>query len=172
MPMPPQKPGKSKQDYGTPPEFVTAVRHLLRDAPTDPPITWACDLAASAANTVCPTFYDEAYNSLQRPDDWRFNGWCWLNPPFANLRPWVEKARREAVLGARLAMLVPASVGANWWHDAVHHHCHVLCLRPRLQFVGTPAPYPKDLALLLYNVQWASPYKYWTWNWKTYGQLA
>lgn len=158
--MPQQKPHRSKQDYGTPPEFLTAVRDLLGIVEFD------FDLAASDTNAVCPQYYTEADDSLIQP--WKVGiGWNWLNPPFSKIRPWVKKAVDETVgHGAKTAMLVPASVGSTWWHDWVHGFAYVHFLAPRLVFVGETASYPKDLALLLYQpptIGWGG---YSTWGWK------
>lgn len=162
MAPPRQKPGSSCQTYATPPEFLQATKKLLRI--TD----FTIDLAASAENTVCEKFYDEVYDSLARTGDWVTDGLAWLNPPFGHIAPWVEKAFRESLLGARIAMLVPASVGSNWWFNWVHHKAVAVLLNGRITFVGHTAPYPKDCALLLYDEQdthGISPYyTIWSWN--------
>lgn len=160
MTMPQQKPGKSNQSYQTPPEFLEAVKSLLAIPSFD------LDLAASSENTVCPDFYGEAYDSLKRQGDWVRPGYCWLNPPYANCKDWVKKACSERAQGAKIAVLVPASTGSNWWRDWAHRKAAVLLLQPRISFVGTGAPYPKDLALLLYeHGEWEKSYD--VWNWKT-----
>lgn len=154
--MPIQKPGRSKQDYSTPPAFLDAVRKMLRIS------DFSYDLAASVENAVCPSFYDEAMDSLKQ--SWVVGGWAFCNPPYANIRPWVEKAVAEAALGASIAMLLPASVGSAWWFDHVHGQAYAYFLRPRLTFVGETAPYIKDLALLLYAPFLAGGYATWDWR--------
>ena len=155
--VPIQKPGRSKQDYQTPLEFLIAVRSKLWI--TD----FAIDLAASAQNSVVSgCYYDEAVDSLKQT--WQFGSWCWLNPPYADIRPWVEKAAHESALGARIAMLVPASVGANWWKDYVVNSSYQLFLNGRLTFAGCTTPYPKDCALLLYTPFIRSGNAVWEWR--------
>lgn len=61
-------------------------------------------------------------------------------------------------------MLVPASVGANWWFTGVHHEADVHFLNGRIKFVGAKDPYPKDCALLLYHPAATGGYS--CWNWK------
>jgi phage N-6-adenine-methyltransferase len=155
MAMPAQKPGKSKQDYGTPPEFLGAVKHLL-GVPE-----FNRDLAASDTNAVGPVYWTEVHDALSK--DWTLlEGWNWCNPPYANITPWVKRA---AECDRKIAMLVPASVGSHWWRDYIEHtRCLALFLRPRLQFVGTEGSYPKDLALVLYGIL---PYGQQSWSWKT-----
>lgn len=166
--MPVQKPGRSKQDYGTPPEFLAAVKRSLRITDFD------IDLAASPFNAVAHIHYNETTNGLAMP--WRvegLSGWNWLNPPFTRIAPWVQRAYEQARdRHARTAVLVPAGVGANWWRDWVHDKAQVLFLNGRLTFRGVPVnpktgkvdPYPKDLALLLYGYGQITGYTVWDWR--------
>lgn len=153
-PMP--KPGQSEQVVCTPKVLLDAVRNRLHIAEFD------IDLAASADNTVADKYYTEADNALIQP--WTVPGWGWCNPPYADLEPWVAKGYKEALIGAQTAMLVPASVGANWWADHVHDQAHVLFLNGRVTFVGHTKPYPKDLALLLYSPIAYNGYEIWNWK--------
>lgn len=56
MTMPPQKPGRSKQDYQTPDDFMVAIRRRFG--------LIVHDLAADNQNTQATSFYDEATNAL------------------------------------------------------------------------------------------------------------
>lgn len=133
--------GKSKQDYGTPTEFLEAVQDRFGKL--------HFDLAATAANAVTRSFFDPDRDSLK--SDWSLcAGTLWLNPPFADIAPWARKCAataREGDFGPRILMLTPASVGSNWFAEHVHRKAMVLALSPRLTFVGTTDPYPKDLML-------------------------
>ena len=164
--MPAQKPGKSKQDYTTPPEFLAAVKNRLK-------ITrFAADLAASNENAVAEIFYSEEDDSLRREYKWDFGGWSWLNPPFAKIAPWAAKAVIEAENGAHIAMLVPASTGSMWWLRWVQPYAYVSFLQGRLAFGGTPInpktgkhdPYPKDCALVLYTPWQFAGNEIWLWR--------
>lgn len=141
---PQQKPGKSKQDYCTPPQFLAALKRRLGID------DFTIDLAATAKNAVAPIFYDEEMDSLTQP--WRLGaGWAFCNPPFGHLERWVAKAFIEADNnGAQTAMLVPASTGSNWWHDWVDGCAYITFLNGRIKFVGADGPYPKDCAILLF----------------------
>ena len=156
--MPQQKPGRSKQDYGTPPEFLNAVRRLLGIVEFD------FDLAASDKNAVCPQYYTEKDDSLIQP--WKVgNGWNWLNPPFAHMYPWVGKSAHAVNLEqAKTAVLVPAGVGSKWWAECVDGIAYVHLLKGRLTFVGETTPYPKDCALLLYAPHVRGGYNVWDWR--------
>jgi len=152
--MPKQKPGKSKQDYSTPKEFIDAVKKKfgIRE--------FAYDLAASLENTKAKFFFCEEENSLAQ--EWRkLRGDLWLNPPFANIAPWAERcaastefvaetARANLKPARRIFLLVPAAVGSNWFAQHVFNKARVLLLNGRISFDGV-APYPKDLILAIYG---------------------
>lgn len=156
--MPLQRPATSEQVVATPPLFLEAlkVRLGIED--------FAWDLAALADNTVAPRgFYSPEENSLDQP--WHLHaGWLWLNPPFSDITPWVQKAWDESRQGATIAVLVPASTGANWWSHHVLGKAYVTFLNGRLTFVGHTAPYPKDLALLLYAPFLEGGACWWRWK--------
>ena len=162
--MPEQRPGRSKQDYGTPPEFLSAVRKRLHIQ------NFFLDIAASPDNAVCDNYLTEENNALSAVYDWLpadhpyTQEWGWLNPPFNNIAPWVEKASQQAKLGAHIAMLVPASVGANWWRDYVEAFAYQSFLNGRITFVGCEDPYPKDCALLLYTPWGFLGHEIWKWS--------
>jgi phage N-6-adenine-methyltransferase len=167
--MPAQKPGKSEQAVGTPPEFLVAVRTALSIKQFD------IDLAATHQNRVCPYYFAPPDTNFfvagHRGNDafahpWKQgNGWNWLNPPYTNIEPWVARGRQQWLDHmARTAILVPASVGSNWFRDHVHRKATVWFLNGRLTFVGHPTCYPKDLMLVLYGR--AGLHGNWIWDWK------
>lgn len=167
---PKQKPHKSKQDYGTPDDLLTAIKMRLCIE------GFGLDIAASPENAVCKPFYTEEMNALSEGRPWRSLDpelpWSWLNPPYTNIYPWAEKAAKQAQCGAQIIMLVPASPGSQWWFDWVTPYAYVTYLHGRPIFKGTPInpktgkqdAYPKDCALLLYT-----PYRFTgtdIWKWK------
>lgn len=154
MSMPEQKPGRSKQDYETPDDFMAAFCDRFNDP------LW--DLAASLDNSKASNFFTEEQNSLKQ--DWaRLAGVLWLNPPFAKIGPWAEKCADESRKGANVFMLVPASVGTEWFQYYVHRHAYVLALNPRLTFMGCKDPYPKDCMLCCYGNNFKG---FDVWRWK------
>lgn len=142
-PMPAQKPGKSRQDYGTDRRLIAAVTRRFG------PIKW--DLAASAENAVCDLWIGEEQDSLVQEWHRLSPGLCWLNPPFGDIDPWAKKCAAEAAKGARILLLTPAAVGAEWFREHVEPHAYTLALNPRLIFEGETAPYPKDCALSYFH---------------------
>ena len=157
--MPTQKPGNSEQDVQTPPELLRAIERQFH---VD---EWTLDLAANAQNAVCDDYLGPG--SLLAQDalsvQWPQAGDLWLNPPFADIEPWVAKAWDTRECGARIFVLVPASIGSAWYQALVFERAHVIALAPRVTFVGHASPYPKDLILAIYSAVRGG---FSTWRWK------
>lgn len=154
MTEPQQKPGSSRQDFGTPKAFLDAVERNWG------PIT--IDLAAHPGNHVVPRYFGpggEIEDSLSAT--WPSEGVLWLNPEFGNIAPWAQKATSYRGTTGVILMLTPASVGTNWFAAHVHHKAMVLALSGRLSFDGK-APYPKDLMLSVFGH--ATGFDVWDWR--------
>jgi phage N-6-adenine-methyltransferase len=162
MSEPAQKPGRSRQDYRTPPAFLVAVKSYLG---LD---DFAFDFACTPENAVAPNhFYDADALKMDWVAALGCHGWGWLNPPYADIRPWAQKAYEASTDGGRIAMLIPAAVGSNWWREWVNRKADVLFLNGRLTFVGCTDPFPKDCALLLYTpLAYATQGSYDVWDWR------
>jgi hypothetical protein len=185
-PMPEQKPGRSRQNYATPTNFLDATRRRLG-------ITeFVFDFAAEDHTTVARHYWTAEVDSLAQPiDNWaawlrHLDGWGWLNPEFADIGKWASRCAAVRALGQRVALLVPAGVGANWFADYVDGHARVLLLNGRLCFIedwattidpaslkpGKGPPryytseplYPKDCILCLYDPAIPSGYEVWRWK--------
>jgi phage N-6-adenine-methyltransferase len=146
--------GRSRQDYQTPKELMMAIYHRFGIP------GFTLDAAASVGNAQADRFYTAEDNGLVHP----WATWTWCNPPFGHIAPWVEKAWTESLLTASSMLLVPASVGSNWWRDWVHNKAHVVFLNGRITFVGATDPYPKDCALLIYAPTTTGGYSIWSWQ--------
>ncbi len=139
----------SRQDWETPPELMAAIG----------PMTW--DLACTEQNKKAPDGYSEIEDSLKQ--DWsKLSGNLWLNPPYSNIAPWAEKCATNRGPGSRIFLLIPASVGSNYWAKYIDGNARVLFLSPRLKFVGATDPYPKDCALCVFGP--APGYECWRWK--------
>ena len=149
----------SKQDYGTPWDFLDAVESRFGKL--------AFDLAATDENTVVPD--DGVLKLHYTPQDdslsqcWtQHKGLLWLNPPFARISPWVKKCDESHGAGRVILLLTPASVGSNWFSVYVYRKAYVLFLRPRLTFRGADDPYKKDCMLSVYG--WGPGFDVWRWK--------
>jgi phage N-6-adenine-methyltransferase len=100
------------------------------------------DLAATTQNALCPLYFDREADALKQ----KWEGVCWLNPPFGTPakgadrtgRPavgrWVQKAHESAREGATVVCLLAARTDAHWWHDHVIPFAEIRYIRGRLKF--------------------------------------
>ena len=170
--MPAQKPGRSEQTVATPFAFIDAVEKRFRR------LTF--DLAATIDN--CRVRFPDVGRSMSRSyfgpaspvgEDslaqlWaRLRGNLFLNPPYGDIKTWARKCHETPrAAGRRILFLVPASVGSNWWLDYVHDKALVLFTSPRVTFETHSAPYPKDLALVVFSASDKPGYECWRWDGK------
>lgn len=148
--------GKGNNNASTPMVFINAVVKKFG--------LLTIDLACTRANAKAPLglYHDEDVDALMVP--WAkycmaaISPLAWLNPPFTNITPWARKCAAEVQLGARTLLLVPASVGANWYWDWVVPYADVYsvgrmvfddCYDKDGKLITTP--YPKDLILAHYD---------------------
>ena len=159
--MPKQKPGRSRQCYATPAEFIRAVEN--RFGALD------FDLAATERNAKAKRFYTRRQNSLIR--EWKpLHYHFWLNPPYGHIMPWSAKCESVAsqlTNDGAIYLLVPASVCSRWFISHVWGKATVNFISPRLCFIRGE-PYPKDLMLCEYKRQKPKPENMFVFlNWQT-----
>ena len=151
---------RSEQSVSTPKDLIDAVVGRFG------PISW--DLAAEPTNAKAPRWLGPggihedalkvAWHTLAHGEN------LWLNCPFGDIRPWVEKCAEESRSGARILLLVPASVDSNWYADFVHRKAMVHALSPRVRFDGHKTGFPKPLVLAVYD---RGPAGFDVWRWKS-----
>lgn len=154
------RPRSVVQNYGTPLEFFIPVEKRFGS------MRW--DLAAEEGNRKCVNWIGEDRDSLKV--EWhKLGANLWLNPPFADIRPWAEKCYYESLLGAMVFMLVPNSTGSTWCRDFVWGKAKVHFLIGRIQFEGAAWIYPKDCMLVEYQPPWIWPPTRWSelWDWRS-----
>jgi phage N-6-adenine-methyltransferase len=78
------------------------------------------DAAASPANAMLERYWTKDQDALSR--SWAGER-VWCNPPYSDIRPWVEKAHREfghEIRPELVVMLLPANrTEQRWWQDLV-----------------------------------------------------
>jgi len=71
---------------------------------------------------------------------------CYVNPPYSQIRVWLEKAISEVEKGncRKAVFLVPARVDTKWFHELVYNKFNIQFIKGRLKFgEGTnSAPFP------------------------------
>ena len=157
---------KTEQDVGTPPEFLRVTQEVFGRI--------ALDLAASTKNHVCPKYYTKEDDGLNYKTSWpKYKigiedgilktqaPWLWLNPPYRDIGPWLERCQAEKENGRNILVLIPASIGTKWWSKWVDlEDGPAWTSIGRMKFVGHTAPYPRDLALLIYSEAWQQGWRY------------
>ena len=123
----------SRQDVPTPRDLLDAIEKRFGV------IGW--DLAATRENAVCTDYFGPDnrfpnYRDSLNPDlPWDFlcHGRKFLNPPFATIRPWVDKASQTVIVSKPCGPLVllPAAVCTDWFNTYVRNFAKVYELFPR-----------------------------------------
>jgi phage N-6-adenine-methyltransferase len=132
----PQQPRNDKvDDRATTPEMFGLISDRFGG--------FTIDVAAAAHNTKCQRFYSIEDDGLEQ--SWSGER-VWCNPPYSDIKPWVQKAWREwaQVKGQRpelIVMLLPANrTEQGWWQDHVEPYRDELLGSPlRVEFLrGRP----------------------------------
>lgn len=96
-------------DRATPPEIFDPLNERFG---------FNLDVCALPHNAKCERYFTPDDDGLEQA--WEGRVWC--NPPYSNIRPWVEKAWRSFESGEveTIVMLVPANrTEQAWWQDTV-----------------------------------------------------
>lgn len=76
--------------------------------------------------------------------DWKGN--IFINPPYSNIRKFIEKGLDEIHKGnaKTLVYLVPARTDTKWFHDLVYNKTEIRFIKGRLKFGDSKnsAPFP------------------------------
>lgn len=158
----------SSGDIWTPWEFMRAVERKFG------PI--AIDLAASGPQSAkAPRWITPEEDSLKQPwAEQLAGGLGWDNCPYSNITPWARYHAQQHTLGARTLLLVPGSIGANWYWDFVEPFATVYSVG-RMVFDNcfdrrtgalVRTVYPKDLILCHYDPHDSKPGCMQRWLWK------
>ena len=122
--------GPRKQDLPTPRDFFERLHADYQ---------FTMDGAATAKNAFLPR-----YSSTRKPLSW-IGETVFCNPPWSNIKPFVQKAT-----ASRFAcLLVPARVNAKWFHYALDLGLKAKYFCGKLSF-GGPWNSPVDCLLLIW----------------------
>lgn len=104
------------------------------------------DAAATDANTKCERWCADGLK-----ESWG-GARVWCNPPYSDIRPWVEKAHQEMASGCELVvMLLPANrTEQRWWQELIE---------PFRQPAGTLAVTFLPGRMRFYRPGWTKPAK-------------
>jgi phage N-6-adenine-methyltransferase len=134
----------AKQDWETPDTVY---------APLAKEFCFSTDLAASASNTKCKTYFSKENSALNT--SWA--GACWLNPPYgergaAKLSNWIVKAHQETQKeGCTVVMLIPARTNTRWWHSYCMKAAEIRFICGRPKFGDAKYGFPQPLAIVIFK---------------------
>ena len=99
-------PADQRDLWRTPPALFAAL---------DAEFCFRLDAAAAPHNTLCRKFITVEQNTLETPwsDLLTIPGYCWLNPPYSDITPFVKKAAAESINQIGTVMLVPADTSVG-----------------------------------------------------------
>lgn len=103
------------------------------------------DVCSDGINNKCDKFFTEADNGLNQ----RWEGVCWMNPPYGRtIGQWMKKAYESSLEGATVVCLVPSRTDTKWWHDYAMKG-EITFIKGRLKFGGNknPAPFPSAIVV-------------------------
>lgn len=101
----------------------------------------------------CPLNDNPIVNGLNT--DWENK--TYVNPPYSNPKPWVEKAIAESNKGKTIAMLLKVDTSTQWFSLIQNcPHAHILWVNKRLKFrnpkgdnkESSPAGFPSMIVIL------------------------
>lgn len=115
---------KGKQDHATPWGFYRKCEGIFGK--------FTVDVCAEVWSAKCPKYYTIDDDGLSQ--DWEGER-VWCNPPYENIRPWLEKGLHSR---AKLAVfLLPSSTDVKWFHEYAADMT-VILIGGRLQFERPP----------------------------------
>ena len=105
-------------------------------------------------------WFTEEQNGLSEAWD---HGLTYTNPPYGDLKPWMQKCWAEARFGVRIYLLAPFRPHRRWFNEYTKGHT-VVTLAP-FPFKGHKASFPAPLALVCFNLPVPNLGKYETGRW-------
>lgn len=112
------------------------------------------DVACHADNIKCKTgFIYPEHDALSL--DWPLGGWLWLNPPYQNIRLWVEKTQEQVKRGCKVVMLVPpVNIACKYFSKVKPKEMRFIKGRIKFLIGGDPMPSnTRDSVLHIYDGQ-------------------
>lgn len=110
---------KHKDYWATPQVMVEGLFSYVEAKGLVPKGLQRLDVCASQTNKKCERFITEEQDTLTT--DWGTDNLCWLNPPYSDVQPFIEKAVKEAENGNYTVALLKNDCSTKWFHYAASH---------------------------------------------------
>lgn len=134
----PQRNKNESDEYETPIEIFSEL---------DDEFHFNLDPCATDENHKCKRYFTEADNGLLK--DWGgYRVFC--NPPYSNLKSWVQKAYYEGMKDHTVVvLLIPARTDTRYFHDYIYNRSEIRFIKGRLKFGGHKinAPFPSMVVI-------------------------
>lgn len=100
----------------------------------------------------CPLNANPTVDGLEM-EEWGSKGEaCYVNPPFSNIKPWVEKAIEEAAKGKQIIMMLPVRTNSAYWHRFIFPYAdEIRFLDKYIQFEGFGKTCPFSICLVVFR---------------------
>ena len=93
----------------------------------------------------CPLYGEKGGLEL----DWL--DYNYVNPPYSNPSPWVDKAIVEANKGKVVVMLLPVDTSTKWFAKLIEAKAHIFWSNGRIRFTESPPRFASMLVILNKN---------------------
>ena len=157
-----RRPDGGRNDWQTPPELF----RLLDDE-----FDFDIDAAASRENALCQRFFSEEDSAF---DHELSGGWrVFANPPYGNLKPWVDLFAKWAEQGNTVVALMPSATDTEWWMSAYLNASEIRLLSGRVKFINPATVKPDGSNTTGSTVfVFGGPHldeadDFWLWDWRT-----
>lgn len=105
------------------------------------------DPCATDENHKCIRYFTKEKNGLDK--DWSGEV-VYCNPPYSQIRKWVEKGYREGLKdNTTVVLLIPARTDTIWFHNYILHRSEIRFISGRIRFVDAEynAPFPSMVVI-------------------------
>jgi len=119
-------------EWYTPPEILDAVRELTHDGVIDLDPCYAPGCLTNARHRI-----DVRQGGDGLRDLWPGSGLVWVNCPFSDVGPWLERCVSASVVRPVVAMVPMRPETRAWWSHVWGAGGYVIVQRGRVRFVGT-----------------------------------
>lgn len=128
----------NSDEWSTPDEFYKKLNNEFN---------FTLDPCASEENHKCDKYFTIAENGL----DQSWGGQCvFCNPPYSNIKEWVEKCYREAQAdNTVVVLLIPSRTDTRYFHDFILNRAEIRFVKGRLKFGDSKnsAPFPSMVVI-------------------------
>lgn len=149
-----------RNDWQTPPELFKLL---------DDEFHFDIDAAASPENALCKRYFSEEDSAF---DHELCGGWrVFCNPPYGNLKPWIELFIKWADAGNTVVVLVPSATDTEWWAHAYRWAEDVMLLSGRVKFINPATGKPDGSnttgsTVFVFRERPRAEPDVWLWDWR------